>query len=221
MNPMLDLTTTSQFRPLGLCRKSLTIDNQAIFKINFEIILHYSLSVCNSCECEESVQKLKIKCSVNGTVPKKANKFAAGYDLYSSNIDPIVVKAHSKALIPTGCAFAIPSGNYGRIAPRSGLAWKHFLSVGAGVIDSDYRGEMAVILINHSDEDFAVMPNSRIAQMIIEKVSSFYYFQVVNTEIEVVDELDTTERGCNGFGSTGVDSDKPLEIPNSQQILVS
>jgi dUTP pyrophosphatase len=85
------------------------------------------------------VQKLFVKRLTPGCIlPKKANKYAAGYDLYSSNTEDLIIKAHSKELVPTGCALAIPHGNYGRIAPRSGLAWKHHLDVGAGVIDSDF-----------------------------------------------------------------------------------
>jgi dUTP pyrophosphatase len=148
---------------------------------------------------------------LNPYLLKKANKYAAGYDLYSSNTEDLIIKAHSKELVPTGCALAIPHGNYGRIAPRSGLAWKHHLDVGAGVIDSDYRGEIKVIVFNHSDQDFAVKPKSRIAQMIIEKV--------VNTEIKVTEELEETERGNKGFGSTGVDSDQPLELKDRKKTL--
>jgi dUTP pyrophosphatase len=93
---------------------------------------------------------------------------------------------------------AIPTGNYGRIAPRSGLAAKNFIDVGAGVIDSDYRGEVKVLLFNFSDVEFVVNPGDRIAQLIVEKYT--------RTEIEDVVEgdLDSTERGAGGFGSTGV-----------------
>lgn len=99
-------------------------------------------------------------------------------------------------MVGTGLAFGIPEGNYGRIAPRSGLAAKHSIDVGAGVIDSDYRGEVKVLLFNFSDTDFGVSEGDRIAQMIIEK-----YTQTTLTE---VDELDETVRGDGGFGSTGV-----------------
>lgn len=96
----------------------------------------------------------------------------------------------------TGLAFAIPVGNYGRIAPRSGLAAKHSIDVGAGVIDADYRGEVRVLLFNHSDIDFAINEGDRIAQMIIEKYTL--------TDLVEVQELDDTVRGAGGFGSTGV-----------------
>lgn len=82
------------------------------------------------------------------------------------------------------------------VAPRSGLAWKHSIDVGAGVIDADYRGPVGVILFNHSDTDFEVKPGDRIAQLIIEKI--------ITPEVLEVDDLDSTVRGEGGFGSTGV-----------------
>ncbi len=90
----------------------------------------------------------------------------------------------------------IPIGNYGRIAPRSGLAAKNFIDVGAGVIDSDYRGEVKVLLFNFSEEEFKVNVGDRIAQLIVEKYT--------RTEIEEVQDLSESERGAGGFGSTGV-----------------
>ena len=82
------------------------------------------------------------------------------------------------------------------VAPRSGLAWKHSIDVGAGVIDADYRGSVGVILFNHSDVDFEVKLGDRIAQLIIEKI--------ITPEVMEVEDLDCTERGVGGFGSTGV-----------------
>lgn len=98
--------------------------------------------------------------------------------------------------IKTDIATAIPSGYYGRVAPRSGLAWKNSIDVGAGVIDEDYRGNVGVILFNHSDVDFKVARGDRIAQLLLEKI--------ITPEVVVVDELVDTERGDGGFGSTGV-----------------
>src|SRR5690554_3995763 len=92
--------------------------------------------------------------TTNAVIPTRGSDQAAGYDL-SSSID-ITVPAHGKALIKTGLAIQMPSHVYGRIAPRSGLAHKHFIDVGAGVIDADYRGEIGVILFNHSSKDFPV-----------------------------------------------------------------
>ncbi len=95
----------------------------------------------------ETIQKLFFKkLSDKAIIPKKGSKFAAGYDLHS--IVDHVIPPKDKALIKTGLAVCIPSGNYGRIAPRSGLAWKFFIDVGAGVIDCDYRGEGIYIFFN-------------------------------------------------------------------------
>ncbi|KAD5507839.1 hypothetical protein E3N88_15542 [Mikania micrantha] len=106
------------------------------------------------------------------------------------------VPARGKALVPTDLSIAVPEGTYARIAPRSGLAWKHSIDVGAGVIDADYRGPVGVILFNHSDVDFEVKAGDRIAQLIIEKI--------ITPEVVEVDDLDSTVRGAGGFGSTGV-----------------
>jgi dUTP pyrophosphatase len=132
------------------------------------------------------------KITENGFCPTKFSKLAAGYDLYSA-YDYIVPK-RGKNLIKTDIRVAIPKGCYGRIAPRSGLAWKHAIDVGAGVIDCDYRGNVAVILFNHSDKDFIISRGDRIAQLIPEMIA--------DTEM-IETKLNSTERGDNGFGSTG------------------
>lgn len=100
-----------------------------------------------------------------------------------------------KTLVKTDIQIALPSGCYGRVAPRSGLAAKHFIDVGAGVIDEDYRGNLGVVLFNFGKEKFEVKKGDRIAQLICERI--FY------PEIEEVQVLDDTERGAGGFGSTG------------------
>ncbi|XP_042522934.1 deoxyuridine 5'-triphosphate nucleotidohydrolase, mitochondrial-like [Dipodomys spectabilis] len=118
---------------------------------------------------------------------------SAGYDLYSAyncTIPPV-----EKALVKTDIQIALSSGYYGRVAPRSGLAAKHFIDVGGGVIDEDYRGNVGVILFNFYKEKFEVKKGDRIAQLICEQI--FY------PEIEEVQVLDHTERGSGGFGSTG------------------
>ncbi|CAA3019812.1 deoxyuridine 5 -triphosphate nucleotidohydrolase-like [Olea europaea subsp. europaea] len=134
------------------------------------------------------------KLSEKAVLPSRASPLSAGYDL-SSAIET-KVPARGKALIPTDLSIAIPEGTYARIAPRSGLAWKHSIDVGAGVIDADYRGPIGVILFNHSDVDFEVKAADRIAQLIIEKI--------LTPEVTEVDDLDSTIRGSGGFGSTGV-----------------
>ena len=133
------------------------------------------------------------KINPEAQLPNRAYPHTAGYDLASA-ID-ISIPAHGKALVSTGLSLSIPSGHYGRIAPRSGLASKYFIDVGAGVIDPDYRGEVKVLLFNFGNEDFQVKKGERIAQLILEKISTL--------EIEVVEELDDTVRGSAGFGSSG------------------
>uniref|UniRef100_A0A0E0KH91 Deoxyuridine 5'-triphosphate nucleotidohydrolase n=1 Tax=Oryza punctata TaxID=4537 RepID=A0A0E0KH91_ORYPU len=138
---------------------------------------------------------LKVKkLSENAVLPSRGSALAAGYDL--SSAAETVVPARGKAMVPTDLSIAIPEGTYARIAPRSGLALKHSIDVGAGVIDADYRGPVGVILFNHSDTDFAVKPGDRIAQMIIEVI--------VTPEVAEVEDLDATLRGEGGFGSTGI-----------------
>ncbi len=97
--------------------------------------------------------------------------------------------------VKTDISVAIPHGCYGRVAPRSGLAWKHFIDVGAGVIDEDYRGNVCVILFNFSDKQFVVKSGDRIAQLICE--------QIADTEL-LETKLDETQRSDAGFGSTGI-----------------
>jgi dUTP pyrophosphatase len=146
------------------------------------------------------------KLNKDALLPVKGSAMAAGYDLHA--IEDAKIPARGKACIGTGLAFAIPYGNYGRIAPRSGLAAKHSIDVGAGVIDSDYRGEVKVLLFNLSDTDFEVKAGERISQLIIEKFTP--------TEIvEVEGKLDDTVRGDGGFGSTGIQS---LTNGNSEKV---
>lgn len=126
-------------------------------------------------------------------IPTKGSAFAAGYDLYAA--ENATIPAKGRQLIGTGLAMTVPEEHYGRIAPRSGLAVKHGIDVGAGVIDCDFCGEIKVLLMNHGNNDLLVQEGDRIAQLIIEKISL--------PEITEVDELEDTARGNGGFGSTG------------------
>ncbi|KAJ0577862.1 putative dUTP diphosphatase [Helianthus annuus] len=134
------------------------------------------------------------KLSDKAVLPSRGSSLAAGYDLFSA-VDT-KVPARGKALVATDLSIAVPEGTYARIAPRSGLAWKHSIDVGAGVVDADYRGPVGVILFNHSDVEFEVKVGDRIAQLIVEKI--------VTPEVVEVEDLDSTVRGAGGFGSTGV-----------------
>uniref|UniRef100_A0A914CI99 Deoxyuridine 5'-triphosphate nucleotidohydrolase n=1 Tax=Acrobeloides nanus TaxID=290746 RepID=A0A914CI99_9BILA len=130
----------------------------------------------------------------SASAPKYGSDRAAGADLCSA--EDCVVPARGKYLVSTGISIAVPPGYYGRVAPRSGLAVKNFIDVGAGVIDEDYRGEVKVLLFNFSDQDFQVKTGDRIAQLVCE--------QICRPEVKEVEELDDTQRGHGGFGSTGV-----------------
>lgn len=132
--------------------------------------------------------------SKDAKLPTKGSKDAAGYDLYSAHES--VVPARGKGLILTDIAMALPEGVYGRIAPRSGLAWKKHTDIGAGVVDKDYRGNVGIVIFNHSSEDFLISKGDRVAQLILECY--------LESDIVEVKEIDETSRGKCGFGSTGV-----------------
>jgi len=132
--------------------------------------------------------------SENAKMPTRATTEAAGYDLYASV--SCTVEAYGLKSVALDIALQIPHGYYGRIAPRSSLAAKFHIDVGAGVVDSDYRGPVAVVLFNHADEAFQVDQGMRIAQLIITPCHT--------PELTQVETLDDTDRGSGGFGSTGV-----------------
>ena len=135
------------------------------------------------------------KFSENAIIPTQGTNFAAGYDLYAA--EDAVVVCGTRKLIKTNVSMEITPGYYGRIAPRSGLAYKNGIDVLAGVIDSDYRGDIGVILYNTDKNiDFTVKKGDRIAQIIFEAC----YIATLNN----VENLDNTLRQAGGFGSTGV-----------------
>jgi dUTP pyrophosphatase len=141
--------------------------------------------------------KLKIKKLKNeAQIPSYQTKEAAGFDLHS--IEDAVLKPGERKLIGTGLAFEIEYGYEVQIRPRSGLAYKHGITVlnTPGTIDSDYRGEIKVLLINHSNDAFEIKKGDRIAQAVVAPV--------IQAEIVEVEELSETKRGEGGFGSTGV-----------------
>lgn len=143
--------------------------------------------------------KVRIKklheCAV---IPSYQSQGAAGFDLCA--IEDLVIPAHKSALVKTGLAMELESGYELQVRPRSGLALKHGISVlnSPGTIDSDYRGEIMVILINHSDCDFCVRKNDRIAQAIIARHE--------RAEFEICETLSPSQRGESGFGSSGIKS---------------
>lgn len=145
------------------------------------------------------MENLKIKkLKENAVIPKRATKGSAGMDLYACIEEEVTINPGKLVIIPTGIAIALPSENYmANIYARSGLGVKHgiCLSNGVGVIDSDYRGEVCVGLCNVSDTPYTVQPQERVAQLVIAPVSLMDTVQV--------QELDETDRGAGGFGSTG------------------
>jgi deoxyuridine 5'-triphosphate nucleotidohydrolase len=134
------------------------------------------------------------KLSEFATLPVRGSPLAAGFDLAAAY--DIVIPAHGKGIAKTDLAMKIPTTCYGRIAPRSGLAWKKHIDVGAGVIDADYRGNVGVVLFNHGEEDLIIKKGDRVAQLVLERISMM--------PCQEVEDLDATERGAGGFGSTGV-----------------
>jgi dUTP pyrophosphatase len=138
------------------------------------------------------------KLTETATIPTCGTAESAGYDLYGDNDDVIQIAPHSTIKIPTGIAMAIPNGYFGAVYARSGLATKKGLrpSNCVGILDADYRGNVIVALHNDTDELMEVNPHERIAQLVIQK-----FEPIVFNEVE---ELDDTERGVGGFGSTGV-----------------
>lgn len=144
------------------------------------------------------MEKIRIKkLNENAFIPTRGSQYSAGYDLYACINSPVTILPHTTEKIGTGLAIEIPEGYFGAIFARSGLATKEGLRPAncTGVADSDYRGEYIVALHNDTDETKLIMPNERIAQLVIMP-----YFPV---EFEEVTELTDTERGDGGFGSTG------------------
>ena len=133
------------------------------------------------------------KLSEHALIPTRASPGSVGYDLYS--IEDMHILPYQRGIVCTGIAATIPMGVYGRIAPRSGLAVKHGVQTGAGVIDPDYTGELRVILFNHGSEKFEIKKGDRIAQLILEKCET--------PLIDEVEEIKDTQRGTRGFGSSG------------------
>jgi len=144
-----------------------------------------------------SVKITKLQHAKDLSLPAYATSQSAGMDLLAAVFEPTVVKAGEIAIIPTGIAIALPEGFEAQIRPRSGLAAKFGITVlnTPGTIDADYRGEIKVILINHSSSDFVIERGMRIAQMVVAR-----YEHII---LEEVQSLEETFRGEKGFGSTG------------------
>lgn len=133
---------------------------------------------------------------VGGADLRYQTEGAAGLDLVARLQSPVRIGVGQRAPIPTGVRVAIPAGHEGTIRPRSGLVFKHGIMTAFGTIDSDYRGELVILLINFGDDSYVVNPGDRVAQLVISPV--------VRANVVSVAELPETARGEGGFGSTGV-----------------
>jgi dUTP pyrophosphatase len=136
---------------------------------------------------------VSVGCSGQGTLPEYASPGAAGADLRSSVA--LEIAPGARAAVPTGLSVEIPPGHVGLVWPRSGLAVRHGIDTLAGVIDSDYRGEVKVVLVNHGTEPVRIAPGDRIAQLLVQRVERAAFARRA--------DLPPTERGSGGFGSTG------------------
>jgi len=134
-----------------------------------------------------------LKLHAAAQLPTRGSRHAAGLDLYA--IEDVTLRAGERAMVRTGLAVVIPRGFYGRVAPRSGLAVNHGLDVLAGVIDSDYRGEIVCALVNHGGAAFELKAGQRMSQLIVEAI--------ITPEPQWAETLEETARGAGGFGSTG------------------
>lgn len=142
--------------------------------------------------------KIKVVNKGHQQLPAYATPQSAGMDLRANIDEPIVLHPMERRLVKTGLFIALPEGYEAQVRPRSGLALKHGITVlnTPGTIDADYRGEIGVVLINLSQEDFVVEDGERIAQMVIARHEQ--------ADFIIVEELDETERGAGGYGHTGV-----------------
>ncbi len=141
--------------------------------------------------------QIKIINNSRHPLPQYATPYSAGMDLRANIDEPLLLKPLQRVLVPTGLYIQLPKGHEAQIRPRSGLAIKHGITVlnSPGTIDADYRGEIRVILVNLSDEEFVINDGERVCQMIIAKHEHIDWRQV--------ESLDETERGAGGFGHTG------------------
>lgn len=140
---------------------------------------------------------VKVVKEENISLPKYETSGSAGMDVKANIEEPIVLGSLERVLVPTGLKIAIPEGYEVQVRPRSGLAIKHGITLlnTPGTIDSDYRGELKIIMVNLSKDEYIINPQERIGQLILNKVAQM--------ELIEVDSLDETERGAGGFGHTG------------------
>lgn len=171
------------------------------------------LSVAAEAGAAASRSVLRVKrLSPAATIPVKGSPGSAGFDLASA--ERTVIRAGDRGVVRTDLSIACPPGTYGRIAPRSGLAVKKFVDVGAGVVDADYRGPVGVVLFNFGSDDLEIEVGDRVAQLVLEKIDDA-------ADAVEVNDLDDTERGAGGFGSTGVSTTTTIKPPPLPSRLTS
>jgi dUTP pyrophosphatase len=144
-------------------------------------------------EANDAPLVLPVLVGAGGALPEYGTEGAAGADLRAS--EAVVIPAGGRAAVPTALRVQIPPGHAGLVWPRSGLAVRHGIDTLAGVIDSDYRGEVRVVLVNHGDQPFAIAAGDRVAQLLVQRVEHARFASVSGVE--------NTDRGQGGFGSTG------------------
>jgi len=135
--------------------------------------------------------------AVDTPLPARQTEGSAGYDLCAALAEPVTIAPLERRLVPTGWALELPPGHEAQVRPRSGLALKHGVTIlnAPGTIDADYRGELAVLLVNLGSEPFVVRPGDRIAQLVVART--------LDVAFEHAEVLDATTRGSGGYGSTG------------------
>jgi len=180
---------------------------------------HFSLSLVQDEPVQEKLTRRMLvqqaaaiqvmKMASKATLPTRGSRFSAGHDLYA--LEDVLIPARGQKLVGTGIAIGIPQGTYARIAPRSGLACKESIGIGGGVIDSDYTGEVKVIMMNHGKKSYQVQEGDRIAQMIIETIDM--------SDMMEVDNLRITDRGNKGFGSTDLSPKRTITVEQVQPIM--
>ena len=156
-------------------------------------ILSESLEESAMIEHSDAPVPLPALVDAGGSLPEYASAGAAGADLRAS--EAVEIAPGGRATVPTGVRLQIPPGHVGLVWPRSGLAVRHGIDTLAGVIDSDYRGEVRVVLVNHGDEPFCIAPGDRVAQLLVQRVERAAFTAAAGIE--------DTDRGGGGFGSTG------------------
>jgi len=152
------------------------------------------------CDLEPTTEKISINIVAEDSrhIPVYSTEHAAGADVFAAIETDVTISPGTSALIPTGIRVAIPIGYEIQVRPRSGLALKHQITVlnTPGTIDADYRGEIAVILINHGQQPFVITPRMRMAQLVVAAVCQANFIATT--------DLSSTDRGCGGFGHTGL-----------------